>query len=249
MWPRIPASLEARRLQSRLSQAETLVCLLPTPPSLKRLVFISVVCILYSSTSFQTTKRRSQGGDSKYGFPNKQSNGVDDSPGGGAGYSSGMFRGQNGDQLTGSPEAKEERRGQSKSKKEAGSLPVLPPKIDRQKKPSKKSAAERLFGRSSGDRDKGTGGGAAVAEEGPGEEAAEETPPETRVNGGFHSMPPSVSENNKKNTFDSNSSSNFDSYNKHAAAAEGGFNGYSRSLSQPGYAASGPRGPPTDKYR
>ena len=161
-----------------------------------------------------------------------------------------MFRGQNGDQFTGSPEAKEERRGQSKSKKEAGSLPVLPPKIDRQKKPSKKSAAERLFGRSSGgDRDKSTGGGAAVAEEGPGEEAAEETPPETRVTGGFHSMPPSVSENNKKNTFDSNSSSNFDSYNKHAAAAEGGFNGYSRSLSQPGYAASGPRGPPTDKYR
>ena len=81
------------------------------------------------------------------------------------------------------------------------------------------------------------------------EETAEETPPEARVTtGGFHSMPPSVSENNKKNTYDSNSSSNFDSYNKHAAA-EGGFNGYSRSLSQPGYAASGPRGAPTDKYR
>ena len=194
--------------------------------------------------SFQTTKRRSQGGDSKYGFPNK--NGVEDSPGGG-GYSSGMF--------TGSPEANpgsgQDKRSQSKSKKEAGSLPVLPPKIDRQKKPSKKSAAERLFGRSSGDRDKsnGGGGGANNDDGGGGEEAAtEDTPPETRVTGGFHSMPPSVSENNKKNTYDSNSSSNFDSYNKHAAA-EGGFNGYSRSLSQPGYAASGPRGPPTDKYR
>ena len=154
--------------------------------------------------------------------------------------------------FSGSPEKPDDRRGQSsggKSKKEAGSLPVLPPKIDRQKKPSKKSAAERLFGRSSGDRDKSAGvGGAAAPEEGPGEEAVEETPPETRVTGGFHSMPPSVSENNKKNTFDSNSSSNFDSYNKHAAA-EGGFNGYSRSLSQPGYAASGPRGPQTDKYR
>merc|ERR1740123_2477191 len=115
----------------------------------------------YTTQPQETTKRRSQGGDSKYGFPNKQSNGVEESPVGDAGYSSGMFRGQNGDQFTGSPEAKEERRGQSKSKKEAGSLPVLPPKIDRQKKPSKKSAAERLFGRSSGDRDKSTGGGAA----------------------------------------------------------------------------------------
>ena len=158
--------------------------------------------------------------------------------------------------FTGSPEANsgatQDRRAQSsggKTKKEAGSLPVLPPKIDRQKKPSKKSAAERLFGRSSGDKDKSnTGGGGGATEDGHGEETAEETPPEARVTtGGFHSMPPSVSENNKKNTYDSNSSSNFDSYNKHAAA-EGGFNGYSRSLSQPGYAASGPRGP-TDKYR
>ena len=54
-----------------------------------------------------------------------------------------MFRGQKGDQYTGSPEAgsaPDKRTG--KSKKEAGSLPVLPPKIDRQKKSSKKSAAE-----------------------------------------------------------------------------------------------------------
>ena len=84
----------------------------------------------------------------------------EESPGG-AGYSSGMFRGQKGDQYTGSPEAgsaPDKRTG--KSKKEAGSLPVLPPKIDRQKKPSKKSAAERLFGRSSGDRSSGGGRGA-----------------------------------------------------------------------------------------
>ena len=149
---------------------------------------------------------------------------TEESPGG-AGYSSGMFRGQKGDQYTGSPEAgsaSDKRTG--KSKKEVGSLPVLPPKIDRQKKPSKKSAAERLFGRSSGDR---SSGGAGAGEE-PGADAAEteDTPPETRVTGGFHSMPPSVAENNKKNTYDSNSSS-FDSYNKHAA--EGGYNGYSRS--------------------
>ena len=67
----------------------------------------------------------------------------EESPGG-AGYSSGMFRGQKGDQYTGSPEAgsaSDKRTG--KSKKEVGSLPVLPPKIDRQKKPSKKSAMER----------------------------------------------------------------------------------------------------------
>ena len=54
-----------------------------------------------------------------------------------------MFRGQKGDQYTGSPEAgsaPDKRTG--KSKKEAGSLPVLPPKIDRQKKSSKWSAAE-----------------------------------------------------------------------------------------------------------
>ena len=128
-----------------------------------------------------------------------------------------MFQGQKGDQYTGSPEAgsaSDKRTG--KSKREAGSLPVLPPKIDRQKKPSKNSAAERLFGRSSGDR---SSGGADAAE-------TEDTPPETRVTGGFHSMPPSVAENNKKNTYDSSSSS-FDSYNKHAA--EGGYNGYSRS--------------------
>ena len=69
------------------------------------------------------------------------------------------------------------------------------------------------------------GTGAAGAGEEPGADAAEteDTPPETRVTGGFHSMPPSVAENNKKNTYDSNSSS-FDSYNKHAA--EAGYNGY-----------------------
>ena len=83
---------------------------------------------------------------------------TEESPGG-AGYSSGMFRGQKGDQYTGSPEAgsaSDKRTG--KSKKEVGSLPVLPPKIDRQKKPSKKSATERLFGRSSGDRSSGGAG-------------------------------------------------------------------------------------------
>ena len=130
----------------------------------------------------------------------------------------------------------------SKNKKDIGSLPVLPPKIDRQKKPSKKSAAERLFGRSSSSNNSSsnnnntnnnvTNGKTGDDDSPVNGEASDESPPETRGStGGFHSMPPSVSENNKKNTFDSNSSSNFDSYNKHAAA-ESGY-AYSRSLSQP----------------
>ena len=93
---------------------------------------------------------------------------------------------------------------------------------------------------------------------------------------GYHSMPPVVSASNgvverqpetggtvvsKKNTYDSNSSGNLDSYNKH----ESGYAGYSRSLSQPGPASTSPysagqygagnnnKFPPTsqpsDKYR
>ena len=70
----------------------------------------------------------------------------------------------------------------------------------------------------------------------------------------YHSMPPvsgsnGVSErpaetngsaNNKKNTYDSNSSSNLDSYNKHQESS--GYAGYSRSVSQPaqnGHSGSG----------
>ena len=138
-----------------------------------------------------------------------------------------------------------------KNKKEIGSLPVLPPKIDRQKKPAKKSAAERLFGR-------GGGGGGHDDDGHVNGDGSDESPPETRVPGSFHSMPPQVAENNKKNTFDSTSSSNIDSYNKHAAA-ESGY-AYSRSMSQPagppgtqnGYAATGPNSgkfPANDKYR
>ena len=150
------------------------------------------------------TKRRSQGGDSKYGFPKQQQQ----------------------------QEETEKRPGKTK-KSEGGpggpALPVLPPKIDRQKKPSKKSAAERLFGRDREGRED-----SSPAEE----REAEEAP-------GYHSMPPQVvsassgvserpAETNgavvsKKNTYDSNSSGNFDSYNKH----ESGYAGYSRSLSQP----------------
>ena len=201
-----------------------------------------------------STKRRSHGGDSKYGFPNKQEQ---------PGYSSGVFRSQTGDRYAAAPaDQADSKRSHSqppnvlnnKNKKEAagpnGSVPVLPPKIDRQKKPSKKSAAERLFGRSEDKAD----------EESPVGGESDDSPPENR-NGGFHSMPPiSVAENNKKNTFDSNSSSNFDSYNKHA---ESGYAAYSRSLSQGGatnghasYSGpasgkfSGPPGPPgPDKFR
>ena len=157
------------------------------------------------------TKRRSQGGDSKYGFPKQQQE-----------------------------EGGEKRPG--KTKKSDGvpgsALPVLPPKIDRQKKPSKKSAAERLFGR---DREDSSPADEREVEESP----------------GYHSMPPVVSASNgvterqpetngavvnKKNTYDSNSSSNFDSYNKH----ESGYAGYSRSLSQP--AQNGPSVATTSPY-
>merc|ERR1719474_247088 len=102
-----------------------------------------------------------------------------------------------------------------------GTVPVLPPKIDRQKKPSKKSAAERLFGRSD-DKDKGGDDDSPTNGD-----ISDDSPPENR-NTGFASMPP-VTEINKKNTYDSNSSSNFDSYNKHS---ESGY-AYSRSISQP----------------
>ena len=202
----------------------------------------------------QASKRRSQGGDSKYGFPNK---------GGGA---------QAGEE----PGYSDKRATVQKQRKEASSVPVLPPKIDRQKKPSKKSAAERLFGRSSGNNNNNnsSSNGAAEAEEAErqhGDTAPAETaePPhaaDTRTStGGFHSLPAvSAAETSKKNTLESNSSRDYDSYNKHAAAAaqaqhESGYAAYSRSLSQPaqqsGYAATGPSsgkfggGPQGDKYR
>merc|ERR1719445_2717233 len=181
----------------------------------------------------ETTKRRSHGGDSKYGFPNgnkSSSNGVEESP---SGYSTGMYRDsrerQSNDRYQAPVEAGNSGTTSGKNKKDIGSLPVLPPKIDRQKKPSKKSAAERLFGRSSSSNNSNNNAINNVTNGKTGKtgdddspvngEASDESPPDTRGStGGFHSMPPSVSENNKKNTFDSNSSSNFDSYNKHAAA-------------------------------
>ena len=98
----------------------------------------------HSGVQVQASKRRSQGGDSKYGFPNK---------GGGAGEEAGYS---------------DKRATVHKQRKEASSVPVLPPKIDRQKKPSKKSAAERLFGRSSGNNNNNSSGnnnGAAETEE------------------------------------------------------------------------------------
>ena len=202
----------------------------------------------------QASKRRSQGGDSKYGFPNK---------GGGA---------QAGEE----PGYSDKRATVQKQRKEASSVPVLPPKIDRQKKPSKKSAAERLFGRSSGNNNNNSSSnnGAVEAEEAerqhgdtaPAEAAEPPHAADTRTStGGFHSLPAvSAAETSKKNTLESNSSRDYDSYNKHAAAAaqaqhESGYAAYSRSLSQPaqqsGYAATGPSsgkfggGPQGDKYR
>lgn len=201
------------------------------------------------------TKRRSHGGDSKYGFPNKQNGGQQpaeefppppqgsQAPPAKNGLSSGVFRGQSNDRYAPVPadtSPPDNKRSQSqppnvinsKNKKEVGpngTVPVLPPKIDRQKKPSKKSAAERLFGRSD-DKDKGD-------DESPTNgDISDESPPENR-NNGFKSMPP-VTENNKKNTFDSNSSSNFDSYNKHS---EPGY-AYSRSISQPPQNGQPPNG-------
>merc|ERR1719422_319831 len=124
---------------------------------------------------------------------------------------------------------------QGKGKKEVPG-PVLPPKIDRQKKPSKKSAAERLFGRGSEKEEKRdskenslTNGDPAGSDESPGGE---------KRSHGYESMPPQ--ESSKKNTYDSNSSGNFDSYNKHNEVP--GY-AYSRSISQPPAPAhySGPR--------
>ena len=182
-------------------------------------------CNLYS----QPSKRRSQGGDSKYGFPNKQQPGQEE-----GGQSYGVL-------------TTDKRPGQAKTKKsEAGPVPVLPPKIDRQKKPSKKSAAERLFGREREREDSS-----------PGEEREVEESP------AYHSMPPVSTSNgvserqtenngtvsNKKNTFDSNSSSNFDSYNKHGESpGYAGTAGYSRSVSQPaqnGHGVSSPYSGPS----
>ena len=207
----------------------------------------------HSGVQVQASKRRSQGGDSKYGFPNK---------GGGAGEEAGYS---------------DKRATVHKQRKEASSVPVLPPKIDRQKKPSKKSAAERLFGRSSGNNNNNSSGnnnGAAETEEverqhgdtAPAEPAEPEHAADTRAGtGGFHSLPAvSAAETSKKNTLESNSSRDYDSYTKHAAAAaqaqhESGYAAYSRSLSQPaqqsGYATTGPGsgkfggGPQGDKYR
>ena len=100
----------------------------------------------------------------------------------------------------------------------------------------------------------------------PAEPAEPEHAADTRAGtGGFHSLPAvSAAETSKKNTLESNSSRDYDSYTKHAAAAaqaqhESGYAAYSRSLSQPaqqsGYAATGPGsgkfggGPQGDKYR
>ena len=166
-------------------------------PAEVRTSHIPPLCYSYKNFPPPQTKRRSQGGDSKYGFPKQQQQ----------------------------PEETEKRPGKTK-KSEGGPVPVLPPKIDRQKKPSKKSAAERLFG-----------GGRDREDSSPGDEREVEESP------GYHSMPPAVSASSvserpaetngtvvsKKNTYDSNSSGNFDSYNKH----ESGYAGYSRSLSQP----------------
>ena len=190
----------------------------------------------------QEGKRRSHGGDSKYGFPNKGGAAVEElpppPPTASNGYSSGNFRSP--DRYSSLPAegaSPPDKRSQSqpaaatqgKGKKDAPG-PVLPPKIDRQKKPSKKSAAERLFGRGGEKEEKReskenqnvTNGETAVG--------SDESPVEKRSNG-YDSMGPKQEPASKKNTFDSNSSGNFDSYNKHAGDVPG--YAYSRSISQP----------------
>ena len=108
----------------------------------------------------QEGKRRSHGGDSKYGFPNKQQGGggaeefppppPQAAPPQSSGYSSGNFRSSDryGSLNPADGASPPDKRSQSqpattvpqgKGKKEVPG-PVLPPKIDRQKKPSKKSA-------------------------------------------------------------------------------------------------------------
>lgn len=199
----------------------------------------------------QEAKRRSHGGDSKYGFPNKQGGGAEEfpppppqaAPPQSSGYTSGSVKSP--DRYASLPPesaSPPDKRSQSqppgvvqgKGKKEAPG-PVLPPKIDRQKKPSKKSAAERLFGRGGEKEEKRDSKETGLTNGDP--VGSEESPVEKRSLG-YDSVAPQ--ENGKKNTFDSNSSSNFDSYNKHIGEVPG--YGYNRSISQPpSQHYSGPR--------
>lgn len=116
--------------------------------------------------------------------------------------------------------------------------PVLPPKIDRQKKPSKKSAAERLFGRGSKSEQKAKNDNQETENKlsSNNMDNSKQQPSEQKQTN-FHSMPPITGNGigdgeSKKNTYDSSNSSNFDSYNKHGAGSEPGY-AYSRSISQP----------------
>merc|ERR1740123_1703084 len=179
----------------------------------------------------QEGKRRSHGGDSKYGFPNKQGAGAGGvaeefppAPPQSSGYTSGNFRSSDryGSLNPAEGASPPDKRSQSqpataaapqgKGKKEVPG-PVLPPKIDRQKKPSKKSAAERLFGRGGEKEEKRDSKENSLTNGDPA--GSDESPSGEKRSHGYDSMPPQQ-ESSKKNTYDSNSSGNFDSYNKHS---------------------------------
>ena len=96
--------------------------------------------------------------------------------------------------------------GESKSKP---GKPVLPPKIDRQKKPSKKSAAERLFG-----------------------QRAQHSPPEdpkAAASAGSPGYTGSINTNSNSNSYNPHTPENYDSFSKRGSGEPGyGTSGFSR---------------------
>ena len=109
--------------------------------------------------------------------------------------------------------------GGTETKSKSGKLPSLPPKIDRLKKPSKKSAAERLFG--------------ARAQHSPQEEKAVTTSPTTAVTAAAAGSPASRDgygsvNNSNSNSYNPHAPENYDSYNKRSSTGSGQI--------EPGYA-------------
>ena len=149
------------------------------------------------------------------------------------------------EQPPGAQQIKTKKNGEAKGGGANGSVPVLPPKIDRQKKPQRKSAAERLFGRGDrgdrGDKERSERNSAAAVET-PAVVMNGEVSDNSPI-GGYTSLPGEVS-TTPKTAYDSNSSSNYDSYNKHN---EPGYS-YTRTMSQPGQGGGGYSGPASGKY-
>jgi len=107
---------------------------------------------------------------------------------------------------------KTDRYGQVKEEKsKSGKLPTVPPKIDRQKKPSKKSAAERLFGQRAAQNTPTKEDKTNSPAKG-GNTSATSSSSNTATNG------PNLSQNNSNsNSYNPHAAENYDSY-KHRGA-------------------------------